>query len=190
MAEQPGRHGEVDASDSSSVGIPGIVSQLGVVWRGGVKSWLQVCFLQGLRPRQGYVQHHCGHILRRASSLQHTCRSPNMLISCTSVPSEAERMPQRGGFSRTSSVLDQGEIRAPTRGSKVHSRSPDQQQPQLVASMGTQASHSTSQSAWTSHELGQVGKKHPQSDDDNWKIYKIFKSVDLTSTLAIYLVDL
>ena len=28
---------------------------------------------------------------------------------------------------------------------------------------------------------GQKGKKHPQTDNDNWKIYKIFKSVNLTS---------
>ena len=28
---------------------------------------------------------------------------------------------------------------------------------------------------------GQKGKTHPQSDDENWKIYKVFKSVNLTS---------
>ncbi|CAE7456218.1 NaCP60E, partial [Symbiodinium microadriaticum] len=30
----------------------------------------------------------------------------------------------------------------------------------------------------------QAGKKHPQFDDDNWKLYKVFKSISTSSSVG------
>ena len=33
---------------------------------------------------------------------------------------------------------------------------------------------------------GQVGKRHPQTADPNWRIYKVFKEIEAASFLAAY----
>ena len=42
---------------------------------------------------------------------------------------------------------------------------------------------------YTSTNEGQKGRKHPQYDDDEWKIYKLFDQVAITSAWALLLMS-